>query len=209
MLPGLIRVFHKKYPNIKFQLWEGDTHRILELLNNGLIEVGIVRSVFDLELYHSVNLPPEPLIVAMSQEWAGERQTPHLSMDDLSDKPLLLHRSYDLMVTECCQRYGFEPEILCKGDDVRSLLVLANEGLGLAIVPKSALGLVPSHTLTYKEIIDSPLEIKKSVIWLRQRYLSAAAKHFLNTMFAECSQSSEPLSLKASASHNNRSAIKA
>lgn len=190
LLPDLIRSFHKQYPNIKFQLWEGDTHRILELLSNGLIEVGIVRSVFDLELYHSVNLPPEPMIVAMSQEWVGEEEAAHISMDEISDKPLLLHRSNELMITECCQRFGFEPQIICKGDDVRSLLVLANKGLGLAIVPKSALGLVPSHTLIYREIIDAPIKIKKSVIWMRHRYLSTAAKHFLDMMFSECSQSS-------------------
>lgn len=185
LLPGLIRAFHKQYPHITFQLWEGDTHRILELVNNGLVEVGIVRSVFDLGLYQSVDLSPEPMIVAMSQDWMDEKRTPSLSMDELSDKPLLLHRSNEQMITECCQKYGFEPQILCRGDDIRSLLVLAAEGLGLAIVPKSALGLVPSQTLTYKEIDGSPMEIKKSVIWLRNRYLSSAAKHFLRAILLQ------------------------
>lgn len=186
LLPGLIRAFHKQYPNIKFQLWEGDTHRILELVDNGIAELGIVRSVFNLGLYHTVDLSPEPMIIAMSQEWSDGRQDALLSMDKLSGKPLLLHRSNEQMIRECCQKYGFEPQVLCKGDDVRSLLVLANEGLGLAIVPKSALGLVPSQTLTYKEIAGSPLEIKKSVIWLKNRYLSSAAKNFLSTVFVQC-----------------------
>jgi len=188
LLPGLVRDFHKRYPNIKFQLWEGDTQRILDLLNNGLVEVGIVRFVFDLEPYQWVNLPPEPMIAAMSQDWSCGEDAQYVSMNDLADKPMLLHRSNEAMVVECCHRLGWEPNILCKGDDVRSLLVWANEGIGLAIVPKSALGLVPSHTLKYKEIIDSLLEIKKAVIWMRQRHLSATAKHFLNTMFSDCSQ---------------------
>lgn len=187
LLPGLIRDFHKQYPNIKFQLWEGDSHRIIELLNNGLIEIGIVRSIFDAELYHWVTLPPEAMIVAMSQAWDCDGQC--LTMNELEDKPLLLHRSNEIMIMDCCHRFGFEPNIFCKGDDVRSLLVLAAEGLGLAIVPKSALGLVPSGALTYKEITDSPLEIKKAVVWMRQRNLSAVAKYFLKSMFSDGSQS--------------------
>lgn len=86
------------------------------------------------------------------------------------------------MITECCRKSGFDPEIFCTGDDIRSLLVWANKGMGLAIVPKSALGLVPSHNLRYIEIIDSPLELKKSVIWLRQRCLSAPARHFISAL---------------------------
>lgn len=182
LLPGLLRDFHKRYPNIKFQLWEGDTPRILELLNNGLIEVGIARSVFDLEVYHSITLPSEAMIVAMSGEWNCGEQADSVTMNELADKPLLLHRSNELMILESCHQAGFAPQILCKGDDVRTLLVLANEGFGLAIVPKSALGLVPSHGLSYKQIVESPLAIKKSIVWLRQRHLSAATKHFLNMM---------------------------
>jgi Transcriptional regulator len=185
LLPGLLRTFHKEYPQVKFQLWEGDTYRILELLNNGLIEVGIVRSIFDGELYRSADLPPEPMVVAMTREWAVAEHSRRLSLAELADKPLLLHRSNEQMIAECCQRYGFEPRVLCKGDDVRSLLVIANEGLGLAIVPKSALGMVPCHTLIYREIDGSPLEIKKSVIWPRKRYLTAAAKHFLRTILVQ------------------------
>lgn len=182
LLPGLIRDFHRRYPNIKFNLREGDTPRIVELLSNGIIELGIVRSVFDLDSYYWVDLPPEPMIIAMSQEWDCGEKSQHIAVKELVDKPVLVHRSNEAMISECCQRYGFEPNIFCKGDDVRSLLVLANEGIGLAIVPKSALGLVPGNNIKYKEIVDSPLKIKKAVVWLRQRYLSAAAKQFINML---------------------------
>ena len=87
-----------------------------------------------------------------------------------------------MMLRECCRSAGFDPVILCKGEDVRTLLVLANEGLGLAILPKSALGLVPGNKLHYREIVDSPLVIKKAVIWLRNKFLSTAAKNFIQSI---------------------------
>jgi DNA-binding transcriptional LysR family regulator len=181
LLPGLLRDYHRRYPDIRFQLYEGDTPRILELLNNGLIEVGIIRSAFSSELYHSLDLAPESFIAAMSAEWdCGD--TGEMSLGELADKPLLLHRSNEVLVTECCQKAGFQPKILCLGDDVRTLLVLAGEGMGLAVIPKSALGLVPGSGILYREIVDAPLEIKKAVLWMRNRYLSIAARHFIDTI---------------------------
>ena len=182
LLPSLIRDYHQQYPNINFQLLEGDTPRILDLLKSGVIEIGIVRAAFDSELYDWVDLPTEPMIAAMSPQWNCEEQSQYISIHELADKPLLLHRSNEAMIIECCQRAGFQPNIICKGDDVRSLLVLANEEIGLAIVPKSALGLVPGNNIMYREFADTPLEIKKAAVWLRQRFLSTTAKHFIDTM---------------------------
>lgn len=187
-LPFKVVNFHKQYPHISFQLWEGDTNKILDLLNTGIIEIGIVRAVFDSKMYHSVNLPNEPMVVAMCKDWEDKEQTTqHIKLEELVDKPLLLHRSNESMIVECCQKNGFEPQILCRGDDVRSLLVWADAGLGMAIVPKSAVGLVPSKTLIYKEIIESSLEIKKAIIWLRNRYLSASTRNFIDMILSDLS----------------------
>jgi LysR family transcriptional regulator, salicylic acid-responsive activator of bsdBCD len=181
LLPGLIRDFHFQFPNIIFQLFEGDTPKILELLKSGIIEIGIIRAAFDRELYNWIDLPTESMIAAMSPKWSCGDQPHDISINELAHKPLLVHRSNEMLIADCCQRAGFQPKIICKGDDVRSLLVLADEGIGLAIVPKSALGLVPGNNIIYREIRDSSLEIKKAIIWVRQRFLSAAAKHFIDT----------------------------
>lgn len=186
-LPFKIVNFHKRYPQINFQLWEGDTNKILDLLNTGIIEIGIVRSIFDSGLYHSVSLPNEPMVVAMAREWCCGEQTGLIDMKELAGKPFLLHRSNEVMIIECCQKNGFEPHILCRGDDVRSLLVWAAAGLGLAIVPKSAVGLVPSNNLTYKEIIEPSLKIRKAIIWLKNRYLSATTRNFLEMILSDLS----------------------
>ena len=186
-LPCRILKFHKQYPNINFQLWEGTTYRILELLNTGIIEIGIVRSVFDSEIYNSVSLPREAMVVAMCRELSCGEQDEQVEIKELANKPLLLHRSNEHMIMECCKKNGFDPQILCQGDDVRSLLVWAEAGLGLAIVPKSAVGLVPSNNLRYKEIIESSLEIKKAIIWLKNRYLSATTKNFLEMILSNLS----------------------
>ena len=188
LLPKFLRDFLKQYPNVKIQLFEGDTPKIIDLLNTGIIEIGIVRTIFDLKLYERIDLPSDPLIAAISPDWGLNNASNALEISDLSDKPILLHRSTEAMIVECCQKFGFQPNILCKGDDVRTLLVMAHEGIGLAIIPKSAAGLIPSDTIQYKKINNSSLLINRSVIWPHDRYVSSNAKLFIKTVLSEVSR---------------------
>ena len=182
LLPKFLRDYNDKYPNIKIQLFEGDTPRILDLLHKGIIEIGIVRTIYDPQHYERIDLRPDPFILAMSPKWDLDQGSSSITVKELAGKPILLHRSNEAMFVDHCQKFNFLPNILCKGDDIRTLLVLAHEGAGMALVPKSAAGLIPSSTIRYKEIINSKLVIKRSVTWMKDRYFSSTAKFFIETV---------------------------
>ena len=46
--PKFIQEYHAEYPDISFDIREGNTNRILEFLKNGVIELGIVRTPLSL-----------------------------------------------------------------------------------------------------------------------------------------------------------------
>ena len=91
-----------------------------------------------------------------------------------------MHRSNEQMLLDACQESGAVPRILCKGDDVRTLLAWANSEIGVAVVPQSAIGLVPSNQLVYKRVVEPELTVRKALFWMKNRSLSAAARHFVN-----------------------------
>lgn len=184
ILPGVARAFRNLFPGVRFQLWEGETNRITDLLNRGIIEIGMVRFPFDAELYASIKLPNEPLVAAINQnhsDYLGHLPD-CINLSELSGKPLLIHRKYETMIVENCVHSGFKPDIVCMSDDVMPLLAWADADIGIAIVPRAAIGLIPSSHLIYKTIISPCLETTAAVIWMRDRYLSAAARNFL-TLF--------------------------
>ncbi len=179
ILPDYVHSFNQSYPKVKFQLWEGDTYKVTELLDNGIIEIGIVRFPFNSEVYGYRYLPNEPMIVAWSDFWHFENETDCFNINILADKPIMLHRRHEKLVLECCRSAGFEPNILCKSDDVRSILTWACANIGVAIVPKSAIDYIPGMNLFHKEILEPSLETTAAIIWANNRHLSSAAKHFL------------------------------
>ncbi|GMA61610.1 LysR family transcriptional regulator [Alicyclobacillus fastidiosus] len=188
LLPERIRAFHQRYPMVHFQLWEGNTHQITQLLERRTIEVGIVRlPIDDTKLYDMIRLPTEPLVAAVSHNWnQGESDSP-IRLSDLADLPLMLLRrqqgtSIYEQTVEACQLAGFEPRVLCESADIMTLLTLAEAGVGITIVPKSAVSLRTSTRLRFREIVEPSLESTAAVIWLRYRVLSTPARRFIETI---------------------------
>lgn len=183
ILPQRINTFHKKYPEVDFQIWEGDTLRIMELLNKGIIEIGIVRTPFNSEPYESVSLhnelPRDPMVAVANCQWISEKNSELLDLEELKDKPIIMHRRYAEKITEACREKGFEPKVLCKSDDVRSMLTWAETGLGIAIVPKSTISLITNKELRFREIEEFFMETTVALIWMKNRYLSSVAHHFI------------------------------
>ncbi|EYE87789.1 LysR family transcriptional regulator [Fervidicella metallireducens AeB] len=178
LLPWRIRSFHEKYPEINFQMWDGDSHRILELLESGIVEIGIIRTPFNTDVYESICLPSEPMIaVSINPPWKDEKE--YIFPIELKEEPLIVDRRFESLIVKAFNRAGFEPKIVCRSDDVRSTLLWASTGIGVAIVPKAGIGLIQNGNLKYKEIKESSLETQTAIIWMKNRYLSSVARRFL------------------------------
>ena len=90
ILPELLNAFHKKFPNVTFEIWEGEGARILELLDNRLIEIAITRTQVDNLIYDSLVLPNEPLVMVMNQSNSCGESVDEVKFTELQNKPLII-----------------------------------------------------------------------------------------------------------------------
>lgn len=182
LLPKVVYAFRNRYPGIRFQVWEGETNRIIGLLNEGALEIGLVRYPFDTKTYEAIKMPNEPLVVALHQshrqEWG--RRADEIDVGELAGMPLMIHRKYEAILMDHCARAGFIPEVVCMSDDVTSILSWAEVDVGAAIVPRAAIGLIPRVNLVFKTIINPLIETAAAAVWVRNRQLSVAAANFLD-----------------------------
>ncbi|WP_097014349.1 LysR family transcriptional regulator [Anaerocolumna aminovalerica] len=173
--------FHKEYSGIEFEIYEGNTFTLIDLLNKGIIEVGIVRTPFNALNFECKYAKTEPMIAAIPREYYWEPAKYSISVSALKNKPLIIYRRFEQLICETCMEYGFEPQIFCKCDDARTALLWANAGAGIAIVPKSAFELAANSNLLYKEIESEKLKTKIAAIWVKDRYISPLASKFIES----------------------------
>lgn len=179
VLPPLIKKFHDLYPKVTFQLWEGDGYRILELLDKGIIEVGIIRAPFDSSTYESIILPDEPLMIAMREDSACGQDEKTIRLGELMDQSLIVPIRWKKMFADWCAQAGFKPNIVCLCDGIIMNVLWAKMGIGMALVPKSTAGIITDSSLIYKTIVEPEAATQTVIVWLRNRSLSAGSRHFL------------------------------
>lgn len=180
LLKQRLTFFHGQYPDVKFEIHEGNTFSMIDLLNKGIIEIGIVRTPFNVTNLNCTYAETEPMVAVMTTEHDWDVSNTEIQMDDLKGRPLIIYRRFEQLIINTCYQSHFEPSILCKNDDARTTLLWANAGLGIGILPKSAVYALTNHNdLRIKVIQNDALHTRIAAIWDKDRYLSSAARKFI------------------------------
>ncbi|MBU5675404.1 LysR family transcriptional regulator [Alkaliphilus sp. MSJ-5] len=179
LLENNVLEFYKKYNKIKYELYEGITPKIIDLLFSRVIEIGVVRTPFETTGLETIYLRNEPMIAAYSNDYDLDKLGDRISIEKLNGKPLIIYRRFENVITSAFQKSEINPYIFCKNDDSRTSLLWANAGLGVAIVPISSKNLVLANNLKYKIIDNQSLYTKIAIITLENATLSTVATNFL------------------------------
>lgn len=171
--------FTKRYPEVQFEIHEGNTFAIIEMLEKGVIDLGIVRTPFQENMFECRHGRNEPMVAVMSEYHQCGEYKDIISVNELQNKPLIIYRRLESLIQEVFDEIQGDLFIRCKNDDVRTTLSWAKSNLGIAIVPKSALNSWEEGQLICKEIKHERMESQIAVVWLRNQYLSPLAEKFV------------------------------
>ncbi len=141
VLAELLATFHKQYPGVAIALTEDNSDRLLEMLNDGRLDLALIGSagepedqgistavLIDEELVAAVP-PGHPLASAGT-----------ITIKALRDVPLVcLPRGTGVRAAldAACAAAGFEPRIVFEASALPMVVTMAAQGLGLAVVPAS------------------------------------------------------------------------
>ncbi|CAH1193323.1 HTH-type transcriptional regulator HdfR [Paenibacillus auburnensis] len=179
LLQDRLLEFHRRYAGVKFEIHEGNTYTIIDLLNKGIIEVGIVRTPFNSTNLECVYAAAEPMIAVMTAEYDWSSAHTSIDIGELKSRPLIIYRRFEQLIRETCLEHGFNPDVFCMNDDARTTLLWANAGLGIGIIPRSALGLADNSNLLFKEIRSESLHTRIAAVWVKDKFLSSLAANFI------------------------------
>lgn len=179
LLKAGLAEFHSTYSGVKYEIREGNTFAVIEMLNRGIVEVGIVRTPFK-----ALNLgckygPPEPMIAVMTPDLDPAPGQASIRLPELEGYPLIIYHRFESLILESCVKEGFDPHFFCRNDDARTTLHWSNEGMGIGLVPRSAFRLGSNSNLISKEIDCGELVTRIAAIWVKDKYLSSLAAKFI------------------------------
>lgn len=180
LLGGRVRAFHDQYPDVRFEIHEGNTFELIDLLQGGVIDIAIVRTPFRAPDCERIELAAEPMVFAAQNSFFDDPDAPFLPVSALRGKPLVIYRRFEELICQTLEAEKITPDILCLNDDARTSLMWASAGLGVAVVPQSISTIFGGKQgFLCKKIDDKRLETKITAIWKKDSYLSPIAEGFL------------------------------
>ena len=186
-LPNEMSAFREQFPNVKFDLREGDSSFLAELLHTNEIQIAIVRLPIDLQDFHSIPLNPEKYVAVIPKEWGEFEEVDTITLETLAQYPLLLlHRmrgigQYEIIVNQFDQ-IGLHPNILCESPNIDMLLGLVSENMGITIIPASSLLKFHKDNFIVLPISNMAIYSEPAVIWKKTNILSASTKYFIEQL---------------------------
>ena len=180
ILPDLIAEYHTRYPDVTFEIWEAEGARIIELLDNRLIEIAITRTQVDNLTYDLLVLPNEPLVVVMNSDNVCGADAETIRLEELKDQPLIIPLRWKSNFIAACKKLDFEPNIICISDSIVQDLLMVKRNLGIAMTPVSGNQLLTDGDLIYKRIVEPEMTTHTVVAWRKSQTLSTSCKNFLD-----------------------------
>lgn len=140
LLPRLIPAFRDEYPGIELILNESTSASILDRIERGQLDAGLVRfPILDSGAFSLMPLESDSFVAAVP---AGSPFAEHdsIALRALADEPFIMHPIADVPNLQAvamllCQQAGFVPRITQEAVQVQTIVSLVESGLGVALVP--------------------------------------------------------------------------
>lgn len=197
LLGNTLTGFCQEYPAISYYIKEAPTSDLLHLLENGIIDVALVRTPYVLAPdMKAIPISDDKLIIAYHKDYYRIPADVPFRLCQLQTKPLLVSERFASLFEHACLQEGFQPQYRCTVTDMSTVLAWAERGLGIAIVPSSTLWVNPNPDIEYRELDNSIFDISIMMVYVKGRYLTQQTQNFIRYYqeHAPFQQTTEPSS---------------
>ncbi|QNM05304.1 LysR family transcriptional regulator [Qiania dongpingensis] len=183
----IVRLFGKaaqelqtQYPNIHYHISSGNIEFVLEQLDKGLIDLGLIYGPVDPQKYESREIPLQDTwgVLMRTDSPLAQKQT--ITPEDLWDKPLILSRQADPEV-KWLKKDIAKLNVVATYNLVYNASLLVDEGLGYALSFDKLIYTDGNCSLCFRPL-SPKLESTATLVWKRYQVFSRAASRFLLKM---------------------------
>ena len=140
-LPPYLKRFHEQYPNIGFELLQGDSTQICEWIRNGVVDVGFMTPPESDEFcFHELLEDRMNIVLPPEHPLAGKQ----VNLRDLREETFVLMESgYSQITEKMFEDAKMRPKQQYTVLDDYTLMSMVESGLGVSILPELILQRTP------------------------------------------------------------------
>ena len=177
------KAIQRKYPDIHYHLSSGNAEYVLESLDKGLIDFGLLYGVIDRSKYEAITLPTADAFGVLMRKDAPIAEKSVITPEDLWDKPLIVSQQEERdgwPVAAWMRRDIANLNIVATYNLIFNASLMVDEGLGYAICFDKLINTTGS-TLCFRPL-DPPIYATAHIVWKKYQVFSKAPAKFLEQL---------------------------
>lgn len=180
LIAKVAKSLHETCPGIRYHIVSGNAAFVLEQIEKGLIDFGVIFGSVDQTRYHAIELPHKDVWGVLMRRDSPLAAKEFIAPEDLWDKPLIISQQEknDTGLAEWLKRDLSELEIAATYNLLFNASLMVDEGLGYAIGFDKIINTSGDGSLCFRPL--SPMrESSMSIIWKKYQLFSKAAEKFM------------------------------
>lgn len=182
LISSWISAFSEKYPNVQYNLWNGNSDEVTNRIRKGLSDIAVIMEPFDPQGLHAVSVYSEPWVAMFS------KSHPLASLPG-DTVPLAMLSDYELIIPSRESRLQEindwfaplkkTPRIRARIAHVLNAYELSLSNVGVVIFPAAAADVVHDENVRVRTIVDPSFTASYMLIYSSEHALSPVAAKFV------------------------------
>ncbi len=176
----------KKYPHIHYHLYSGNSEDVIEKLDKGLIDFGILFEPSDIKKYNYIKLPAYNTWGLLMRKDSPLAMLSDITPDALLNVPLICSKQA-LDNNELAGWFGYNIEklnIVATYNLIYNAAFFVEEGFGSALTLDKLVHMTEENNLCFKPLTPI-LKTNLVMVWKKYQVFSKASQTFLNELQKE------------------------
>ncbi len=183
----VMKDIQQEYPNVKFHVYSGNAEDVIEKLDKGLLDFGVLIQPIDLSKYDNITLPEKDLWGVLMLKSSPLAKKEFVTLEDLASVPILASRQ---MSKKYSAESGFldwfgetfeHLNIAVTYNLVYNAAIMVKAGIGYAVTLDKLVNTTGDSDLCFRPL-KPKLESGLDIVWKKYQVFSPAAKLFLDKL---------------------------
>ncbi|MCD8238258.1 MAG: LysR family transcriptional regulator [Clostridiales bacterium] len=182
------KALQKEHPLIHYRIYSGDAERVMERLDRGLIDFGLLIGDVDIEKYDYLKLSISDTWGVLMRKDDPLTEKPEICAEDLWGKPLILSHqaASNSKMLSWLKADEVKPDVVVTGDLIYNVSHFVRNNIGYLICLDKILNITGESDLCFRPLTPK-MEAALCIVWKKYQVFSKASKEFLRRLKAELS----------------------
>ncbi len=200
---NIIRIFaqtarqlQQKYPDIHYHISSGNADFVMDQLDKGLIDFGLLYDSVDMSKYDTLKVPLKDVWGVLMRRDSPLADREAVRPEDLWDKPLIVSHQANArrVLSDWLKRDLSGLNVVATYNLVLNASILTDEGFGYTICYDKLLDIVKSESLCFRPLTPA-LKAEATIVWKKYQVFSRASEAFLRQLQKNFSRFDSPSAL--------------